>query len=134
MTRLATITLFAALLAALQGCTTASTYIRGKVVVGERSFIGVVEASDPRLKSVGLAEADVQVTSTSGPAAGSMIGQARTDAKGDFSIGVENQQTLIYPAQFRASGPGYAEARQTMSVPPSERRVLIILRPSAGNN
>ena len=113
------------------GCA-ATTSMTGKVIQGGVGFVGVVDATDERFKSDGVA--GVKVTVTKNPQEGGMrIGEATTDAKGNFNVVISDQSALIRPAGIAASGPGYQPASGVMNIPPKAQRVLIIVRPAGSS-
>lgn len=115
--------------AALVGCA-GKAIITGKVIQGDVSFMGVVDANDERLAKPGLAGAEVAVVSDPDrPAASSNLGQATSDATGAFSIKVSDQSAYMRPAGFSARKEGYISTTGVMALPPADRRLLVILQP-----
>lgn len=109
------------------GCSSA-TSISGKVIRGDVSLVGAVDPKDPRLTSQGLGGAEVMLRGI-GSHADRILGDAITSANGDFTIRIVEFDALTRPAEFKAHLAGYIDAKQEMPVPPSERRVLIVLKP-----
>lgn len=117
----------AALTVMLLGGCAASTSISGKVIQGPVGFVGIVDATDDRFKSDGVADAKVVVTKN--PQEGGVrIGESASDAKGNFSVVVQDQSSLIRPAGVSASAPGFQPVSTVMNIPPASQRVLIILK------
>lgn len=112
---------------ALGGCKSPSV-ISGKVIRGDLSFIGIVDAADPRLKQEGLAGAEL---SARGVEARSdrILSDGRSGSGGDFKLRIDDPDAPTLPAMIHAHLDGYADAHQELSIPPSERRVLVILKP-----
>jgi hypothetical protein len=113
--------------AAGAGCNSMPT-LQGKVIQGNLSFVAVVDSGDERLKSDGLAGAQVVVRGD--PRRGSVVvAESETDSKGSFTLRFKDQSVFLRPAEFGADKAGFRPARGEMSLPPSDRRLLIILAP-----
>jgi hypothetical protein len=106
--------------------------VHGKVIQGNVGFIGEVEGKDSRFAGPGLEGVRVTARSAEGPRRGREVGSGVTNAKGEFSLAVADQNAALYPIEFVASKEGFGDARQSMPMPPSGRRLLIILRPRDG--
>lgn len=110
----------------------AAVRVPGKVVAGDVSFIGVVNEGDSRLdaasKDTAVAGAVVEITGTAGNVKGVNVGKATSDANGNFTIRLTDQDAVKGPASFRATAPEYLAAEATMLIPPSQRRVLVVLK------
>ena len=120
--------LVAALLSTFVGCA-AKPLVSGKVITGSIDFIGVVDKSDERLAKDGVP--DVTVRALANPGTSPVrIGSVTSDAKGDFGLSITDQNSLIRNVRFEAEKPGYLPAGGTMNIPPSDKRLLIIMRPS----
>jgi hypothetical protein len=113
----------------LAACSRGTT-VSGKVIRGDVSFIGVVDPADPRLKQDGLEGAEVTARG-SGTRADRILADTRSGKSGDFSVRIDDQEAIGRPAEFRAHLPAYADARQEMPIPASDRRLLVILKPMA---
>jgi len=113
----------------LTGCQQAAP-VTGKVIRGDVSFIGVVEASDERLKLIGLQGAEVTATNDpNSPAAAAVLAKATSDAKGNFSLRIADQSTLTRATGFTAKKEGFLPASSAMPMPSEDRRLLVILKP-----
>ena len=103
--------------------------IKGKVIQGNISFVGIVDQADERLKSEGLPDVDVAARADVGSVGGYMFAQAETDPKGDFDLRFKDQHMFSKPVEFSAAKEGFRPARGQMHVPSNQRRLLIILAP-----
>jgi len=120
--------LAAALLScAIVGCA-AKAPVAGKVIEGDISFIGVVDPADERLNGPGIPGATIVVRGGDTPTA-LELAEVVSDRKGDFRLSIADQKALTRPAQFTADKEGYSRAVGVMSIPPQDRRLLIILKP-----
>jgi len=115
----------------LGGCS-ATHVIKGKVIQGNLSFVAVVDQGDERLKSAGIADVDISARADVGKVAGYLFAQGETDAKGDFSMKFKDQSLFLKPVEISASKIGFQPATGSLSLPPGDRRILIILAPGAG--
>jgi hypothetical protein len=116
------------LAAALGGCTSAR--IQGKVVVGDVSFMAIVESDDSRLEAEGIEgvtlymtggdEQEVSATGYSGPT-------------GEFDVGLPWRPGALGPVDVLAEKDGYLRAKGT-AAGIAGKRLLVILkrRPGAG--
>ena len=120
----------ALVLLSLAACSRAMT-VSGKVIRGDVSFIGAVDPADPRLKQEGLEGAEVSARG-SGVRANRILADTRSGKAGDFTVRIEDQEAMGYPAEFRAHLPAYADAVQPMPIPASDRRLLVVLKPMSG--
>jgi len=115
---------------ALGGCQGGPTSVKGKVIRGDISFVVAVDASDPRLKGEGLAGAEVQVTAVSARGA-ALLAEGKSDANGNLKLSVRDTEALLRPAEFSAELDGYTRTSAEMSIPPGDKLILIMLRPSS---
>lgn len=109
------------------GCNNASI-VKGKVIPGNLNFIVLVDERDERLKSDGLADVEVTARGDIGKVAGMVLGKAKSNPKGDFSLSIKEQSVLLKPVEFSATVDGHPAARETLSIPPESRRVLVIIK------
>ena len=116
----------------LAGCQGGAVPISGKVITGEISFMGAVAPGDERLKGPGIEGVTVSGRTVVDNQTGFDLGEVTSDAKGDFKLKVKEQKAFSRPAEFEATKPGYLAARGRMPLPPTDRRLLIVLRPEAG--
>jgi hypothetical protein len=112
------------------GCGGGPSKIEGKVIKGQISFAVTVEGSDGRMKEDGLAGVEVEAYAPA-ERGGGLLGAARTDGKGNFALNIRDSGAMLRPVEFTASAPGYIPASGVMSVPPTDKRVLILLKPGA---
>lgn len=123
----AKLALLSMILLILGGCSW-QTPIEGKVIEGNLSFVFVVDQNDERLKSVGLEGVDVQAQADVGKVSGSVLATAKSSRNGSFSLSFADQAPLLKPIQFGATHAGYNPARESMNIPPSDKRLLIVLK------
>jgi hypothetical protein len=111
------------------GCGASASMVNGRVIKGDLSFILVVDASDPRLKEPGLAGANVAMSNTSA-SGGASIARVTSDSVGNVALPVRDTAALFRPAVFTAELEGYQRTTSEMSIPPTNKRVLVILKPT----
>lgn len=115
----------------LGGCRRGSL-VDGKVIAGDVPFVMVVDRSDPRLSSEGVAGAVVTGRVDPGSPSSVSLGDATADKKGGFSFRVREQTALSKPIEFRASAEGFMQTLGKISSPPPQNRaVLIIMKRTA---
>ena len=120
------------LAASLVGCAGAATNsIKGKVIEGSLNFVMVVDQSDERLKGPGLADVAVEARAGGNRAAGTLFSKTTSGSNGEFRLNFgDQQQVLLKPVEFSGEKAGYGTAKVVMNLPPSERRLLIVMQPS----
>ncbi len=127
--RSASIVMVAALASALVGC--GSTYtLKGKVIQGDISFIAVVAQDDPRLEGAGVSGVAIELETDPDRLNKETIGEVVTAGDGSFSIGVDRVGAGLfrYDIGISAEKRGFEIARSQFNLPPSDRRVLVIMR------
>ncbi len=102
--------------------------MEGKVIEGNLSFVFVVDQNDERLKSDGLAGVELEALVDVGKGAGNVIAKGTSNRNGTFSMGFPDQAPLMKPIQISATLPGYSPARESMNIPPSDKRLLVVLK------
>jgi hypothetical protein len=119
------------LLAALAGC--APYTLQGKVIEGDITFIAIVDADDPRLEGPGLANAEVRLQTDPQRINREVVGTTISSGDGTFSIPFSEigAGVLLYDVGLQVRRGGYQRAEQMFRLPPSDRRVLVILCPGA---
>jgi len=118
-----------AALASLAGC---SPYqMRGKVIEGDISFVAIVDADDPRLDGPGISGAELRLSTDPEKLNRERIGTTISSGDGSFTIPVDElgAGVLLYDVGLQVRKSGYQPANQMFRLPPSERRVLVILTP-----
>lgn len=125
--------LLVALLAPLGAC--APYKLQGKAIEGDVSFITIVAADDPRLEGPGIPGVQVRLESDPQKLNREVAGDALTDAEGNFSIPFDKVGAgmLLYDVGIQARRKGFSPADSEFSLPPSGKRVLIILEPGVDN-
>jgi hypothetical protein len=115
---------------ALTGC---GYKLQGKVVRGEQSGIELVHVIDQRLKQTGLSNVEVLVRRDPKSMNPTLAGKDRTNASGDFSIGIDEFGAgwMDEQWQVRAGMHGHQNAEAIMKLPGkgSKWRLLITLAP-----
>lgn len=111
----------------LGGCAFQSS-IKGKVIAGNLSFVCVVDQKDERLLSPGVPDVAVESRGDVGRASGSLLAESKSDANGDFVMTFREQAPLLKNVQFSGAAEGFLPASESMMIPASDRRVLIILK------
>lgn len=119
-----------ALVAAALGSCSPYT-LRGKVIPGDISYVAMVDREDPRLEESGLEGAQVVLETDPDRLNRETVGEAVTDAEGNFAISVDQVGAgfLLYDMGLRVTRPGYQRATQMFKLPSSEQRALVILKP-----
>jgi hypothetical protein len=121
------------LAASLGGCNNvAAVRVNGKVIAGDISLITAVGDSDKRLSGPGIAGAKVEIIGKIGDAAGNTVGEATSDPMGNFQLVLKTPDAVKAPAEFRVTAPGRLPAEAIMLIPPTDRRVLVVLRSMSG--
>ena len=128
MTRTALCPLICLVSSMLIGCSAANNSLRGKVIEGNINFVCIVDQHDERLKSPGLEGVTVEARGSN--AAATLFSSVKSDTNGDFTLRFgDQQQVLLKPVEFSGFKDGYSPSREVMNLPPSDRRLLIILKP-----
>ena len=122
--------LLCALAFCLGGCGGGASKINGKVVRGDLSFIILVDANDPRLKGEGLPGAHVAIRSVASRGGG-LLADGTSDKSGNVTLSVRDAGALLRPAEFSAELEGYQRTTAEMSIPPVDKRILVLLKPGA---
>ncbi len=130
MMRTALSALVVVFVAVLPGCGGGPSAMSGKVIRGDISFFVIVEANDPRLRGDGLAGAHITVNAVSGRG-GALLAEGTSDSKGNVSLSVKDTAALLRPAEFTADLDGYTRTSSVMNLPPTDKRLLILLKPTA---
>lgn len=121
-------------LACLPGCA-GHAAIEGRVVEGKVSYVGLVDPNDSRLKGEGgVPGATIAARTVVENQGGRSLDQATSDAKGNFHLNVKDQSAFSRATEFNATKEGYITANGAVPFPPSDRRVLVILKPAPGTN
>lgn len=129
--RIATAAALLAVATVATGCrNVAAVTVRGKVVSGEVGLVAAVPSTDPRLNVQGLEGASVEIVGTAAPLAGLVVAEGTTDRTGTFAVKLREPNAVRNPADFRVRAAGHGEVIGTMLIPPSDRRVLVLLKPS----
>jgi hypothetical protein len=113
----------------LSGC--GSYMLQGKVVRGDVSGIQLVYPNDERLQAAAVASVDVRLTRDPTTPNRRMLGHARSDAKGEFTIIMSEFGTGWMQEKWLVQGvaPGFNNAQSMMELPSknSKWRLLITL-------
>ena len=126
------LTLFGVLcIFALSGC--AGYRLQGVVVEGQTPAILLVDKNDSRLKQEGLSGAVVQVTIDPHEMNPKTLAPTPSDERGRFEtpVGEVGAGMLEYQAAIVCRLAGYQASAQEMPLPPSDKRLLIIMAPGA---
>lgn len=117
------------MLSQLWGCV--AYQLRGKVIDGTTSSIMVVDQDDPRLKEPGIGAAQVSLTLDPKKLSRKLAGTTATQDDGTFELPVSEPGAgmLEYEALVIARFPKMAPAVRFMSLPGSDKRLLITLAP-----
>ena len=118
-------------LLALTGC--AGYRLQGVVIEGKTPAIFLVDKDDSRLTQPGLANAVVQVTIDPHEMSPKTLAPVSSDDRGRFEavVGEPGAGLLEYQASILCRLTGYQAATQEMPLPPSDKRLLIVLVPGA---
>jgi hypothetical protein len=118
----------AAVLAGVGGCSQ-HLPVYGKVIEGQIAFVGAVDGKDSRLSGPGLEGATVTARGTGGRSE-TTLSTATSNAKGEFKIDITDERALLTTVEFWGHKAGHVDARSTMPVPSSDRKLLVILPPA----
>jgi len=105
--------------------------LRGKVIRGDISFIALVDSDDPRLGEPGVAGVELRLQSDPNKLSRETLGETISEGDGSFSIGVDRigAGLFMYDVGLSADRRGFEHATSQFNLPPSGKRVLVILRP-----
>lgn len=105
--------------------------LQGAVVLGDISYIALVDESDPRLTGDGVAGVQVMLETDPSSLNREVVGTAVSGPDGSFTIPVDEIGAgfLEYEVAVRARAPGYLSTEQWFRLPPSRKRVLVSLAP-----
>lgn len=112
------------------GCETYK--LRGRVTSGDATYIALVDDNDPRLQTGdAIAGVVLRLQTDPGKLNRKFVGQGLTDGKGEFAIPVDEVGAgfLEYDVAIDARRSGYESTESFFRLPPSDKRVLIVLRP-----
>ena len=109
----------------------AARTLRGVVTDGQTPAVLVVKSDDPRLVHSGLAGAVIEMTLDPASMSPSTIGTFTTGDKGTFEALLEETGVgvLEYELGILCRAAGHRSVYQTMAVPRSDRRLLIVMVP-----
>jgi len=112
------------------GC---SYVIEGKVVTGGHAVVVLVEPHNTNLDQPGLSGAMVELTLDPGTISPRALGTQVTDASGRFRLPIDatGAGLLEYEVGILCRHRGYRTIYQTMSLPPKNRRLLIVMAAGA---
>lgn len=106
--------------------------LQGRVIAGANPAVAIVDADDPRLKGYdGIPNASVMLTLDPRSLGRKSIGNGVTDIDGHFSIPIDEFGAgfLEHEVAILGRAGGYVGTEETIILPPSRRRVLIVLPP-----
>lgn len=115
----------------VSGC--AAAKVVGRVLPGTISHVGVVDATDDRMGTSGLAGIEVTLSPVSGDGTTSYLGRAVSQADGSFSIKIDSTEWPVDRVMVRATGDDYATARGSVYLPKGDKRLLILMERTAGD-
>lgn len=115
----------------LAGC--ASTKVVGRVLPGAISHVGVVDATDERMGTAGLAGIEVTISPVAGDGSTTILGRGVSTGDGSFSIKIDEDKWPTDRVQVRATGASYATARGSVYLPKGNKRLLILMERTAGD-
>ncbi len=122
-------------LLALTGCLAAigcdGYALRGHVIEGLRSSVSIVDDDDPRLHSLGLADAHVELTLDPDSLRRKRIGSVYTDSNGSFVMPIDELLPgfLQHEVRLVGSAERHNSAVEHFILPGANKRVLIVLAP-----
>ncbi|MEC9372847.1 MAG: hypothetical protein VYC34_03350 [Planctomycetota bacterium] len=117
--------------AVLFGATGCGGYqLKGKVIEGDVSYIAIVPASDPRFDGPGIGSAELRLENNPDKLNRETIGSAVSLPDGSFSVPVDapGAGVLLYDVGLFVRCGGYIGAEQFFRLPPSDKRLLVILQ------
>jgi hypothetical protein len=122
-------------LACLSGCN--AYVLKGRVIQGDISIVAVVPADDPRVMgdddSAGVANAAIRLETDPARINREIVGETVANADGYFEIPFRKMggSIMMYDVGITGRGKGFTPATLAFKLPPSNKRVLIILKPGA---
>ncbi len=114
----------------LGGCSLRNA-IKGRVIQGNVSFVCVVDQTDPRLQTAGVAGVAVESKADEGRDAGTVFATTQSSEDGSFTLTFKEQPSLMKPVRMSGKLAGYNPASESMMLPPADKRLLIILKKQA---
>ena len=107
--------------------------IQGLVAEGRTPAVLLVRADEPRLAQIGLTGAVIELTLDPSSISPKSLGTFRADDEGRFRAALEQSGIglLEYELGILCRAAGHRSVYQTMAVPPSDSRLLIILEPGS---
>jgi len=109
------------------GC---STYaLQGKVVLGPKSTVTVVDADDPRLAGIGIEGATLEFVLDPESGNRQLLGSTHADYEGAFSfpVNVTGAGFLEYEIMVIARAPERSPAVATFALPPKGKQLLVTM-------
>ncbi len=110
--------------------------LRGLVVEGDTAAVLVVDDDDPRLAQHGLSGAVIELTVEPNSLRPKSLGAAMTDDHGQFDMAIDQPGAglLEYDIGILCRLDGYRSHYETLLLPGSNRRLLIIVHEGRGVN
>ncbi len=107
--------------------------LRGKVIEGDTGYVAIVDESDARLRGRGITGVNVEIWSDPEKLNRKRVASQFSDAGGEFALPFDEAGAglLQYDVRIVAEREGYTGTEQSMTLPSSSRRVLIIMKPGA---
>lgn len=121
------------LLAVLAGCNAYT--LKGRVIEGDISIVAVVPADDPRVMddsdAPGVANAAIRLETDPARINREIVGETVSDPDGYFEIPFKKMggYIMMYDVGITGRSKGHTPATFAFKLPPSNKRVLIILKP-----
>ncbi len=117
--------------------------VQGRVVEGPYPAVLIVDRDDARLAGeaaargeLGISAARIELVLDAGTLRARQIGLGQADADGRFSIDVDafGAGFLEDDVQVLARRPGYGPTLETIRIPSSRKRLLIVMTPGSGGD
>lgn len=123
----------AAALAMMGAAGCAQYTLTGKVIQSDISYVAIVDASDDRFEDPGIAGVTVTLQTDPGQLNHQRVGEAVSGSDGTFTISVNKPGAgiLIYDVGLEVRRKGYEGVDHIFRLPPSSKKVLVMLRPGA---
>lgn len=128
-------TTLAGLAATLALATVGCNYIlEGKVVQGGQGMMVVADSDNPNLEQRGLSDVAIELTLDPGSISPRSLGTQLTDASGQFRFPIDatGAGLLEYELGVLCRRKDFKTLYQAMSIPPKNRRLLIVMTPGSG--
>ena len=105
------------LLALAAGC--ASSTLKGRVIKAEIGRVVVVGATDDRMETEGIADAEVTISQ------GGVLAKGTTNSSGEFTFSVRDDRMRSGPILVLVEGDGFFRVQNQVQIPNAGQAILV---------